>query len=147
MLLFRMVTWAHRCSNSIVNITYFHLRLLPTLQDGPSFPMIIPGGKMLPQVEKLPRVEKAPSFRKGSLGSKKLPRVEKAASRGSYSFNRPSNWRESQSWGICCVYLVKSQIVERGAMWRPLFSLDFPNNIEKQLENRNLASEKSTQTP
>ena len=41
--------------------------------------------------------------------------------------NRPSNWEESQPWGTCCIYLVKPQIAEIGPMFRPLFSLVFPN--------------------
>ena len=78
------------------------LRLLSTLPDGPSCPPRIPRWKSLHGMEKAP-------------------------SRCSWSSNRPSNWEESQSWGTCRVYLVKSQISERGPMCRPLFSLVFPN--------------------
>ena len=73
-----------------------------------------------------------------------VPRDEKAASRGRYSSNRPSNWGESQSWGTC-VYLVISEIAEIGPMFRPLFSLVFPN--WNTTIKQKFSQWKSTQTP
>ena len=108
----------------IVKLLTF-IRLLPTLPDGPSCPLRIPGGKC-------------------SLGWKRLPRVETAASRGSYSSNRHSNWGESQSWGTSSVYLVRSQIAREV----PCAAQDFPLffRTEKQ-QNRNSASENPHKHP
>ena len=108
-----MVTWAHR--GAILEHYLLSLRLLPKLPHCPSCPPRIPSGKW-------------------SLRVENLPRVKKAASRSSCSSNRSSNWGESQSWGTCCAYLVKSQIAEIAPMYYfPLLS-GIENNKKPEIQ-------------